>query len=51
MLAKNEIDIIIRIVGQDSRIIAAYILGSAASGKMREDSDVDLAVLVPTMPP
>ncbi|MGM0609896.1 MAG: type VII toxin-antitoxin system MntA family adenylyltransferase antitoxin [Thermodesulfobacteriota bacterium] len=46
MLAKNEIDIIIRIIGQDSRIIAAYLLGSAASGTMRGDSDVDLAVLV-----
>jgi predicted nucleotidyltransferase len=46
MLGKDEIGTIIRTLEQDSRIIAAYILGSAASGKMREDSDVDLAVVV-----
>ncbi|MFP4167568.1 MAG: type VII toxin-antitoxin system MntA family adenylyltransferase antitoxin [Desulfonatronovibrionaceae bacterium] len=47
MLGKDEVDIIIRILERNPRIMAAYLLGSAASGKMREDSDVDLAVLVP----
>lgn len=30
---------------QDERIAAAYLLGSAASGRMRPDSDIDVAIL------
>jgi uncharacterized protein len=33
---------------QDKRVLAAYLLGSAASGRMRPDSDLDLALM--TMP-
>lgn len=33
-------------MARDERILAVYLLGSAASGKMRPDSDIDLAVLV-----
>ncbi len=33
---------------QDQRVLAAYLLGSAASGRMRSDSDLDLALM--TMP-
>ncbi|GAB6060090.1 type VII toxin-antitoxin system MntA family adenylyltransferase antitoxin [Desulfonatronum parangueonense] len=33
---------------QDQRVLAAYLLGSAASGRMRPDSDLDLALM--TMP-
>ncbi|MBI9103524.1 MAG: nucleotidyltransferase domain-containing protein [Spirochaetales bacterium] len=31
---------------KDSRILAVYLLGSFASGKMREDSDIDLALML-----
>ena len=30
---------------QDQRVLAAYLLGSAASGRMRPDSDLDLALM------
>jgi len=33
---------------QDRRVLAGYLLGSAASGRMRPDSDLDLALM--TMP-
>ena len=29
----------------DNRIVAAYLLGSAASGMLRPDSDIDVAIL------
>lgn len=29
----------------DRRVLAAYVLGSAVSGRMRPDSDLDIAVL------
>ncbi len=29
----------------DDRIVAAYLLGSAATGTMRADSDIDVAIL------
>ncbi|HEX42323.1 MAG TPA: nucleotidyltransferase domain-containing protein [Phycisphaerales bacterium] len=29
----------------DARIVSAYVLGSAAEGRMRADSDVDIAIL------
>jgi predicted nucleotidyltransferase len=32
-------------LGRDTRIAAAYLLGSAARNEMRPDSDVDIAVL------
>lgn len=32
-------------VSRDGRILAAYLLGSAAQGRMREDSDIDIAVI------
>lgn len=31
---------------QDRRVLAAYLLGSAASGRMRPDSDLDLALMM-----
>lgn len=33
-------------LGQDARIAAAYLLGSAAAGRLRADSDVDVALLM-----
>ena len=32
-------------IDRDSRILSAYLLGSAVSGRMRPDSDLDIAVL------
>jgi uncharacterized protein len=36
---------IIREIENDERILAAYLLGSAARGTMRADSDIDVALL------
>jgi predicted nucleotidyltransferase len=33
-------------LAKDDRIAAAFLLGSAARGEMRSDSDVDIAILV-----
>ena len=32
-------------LNQDNRILAAYLLGSAAHGQLRPDSDIDIAIL------
>lgn len=32
-------------LGQESCVVAAYLLGSAAEGRLRADSDVDIALL------
>ena len=32
-------------IDRDRRILSAYVLGSAVSGRMRPDSDLDIAVL------
>jgi len=32
-------------IDRDRRILSAYILGSALSGRMRPDSDLDIAIL------
>ena len=32
-------------IERDRRILSAYVLGSAVSGRMRPDSDLDIAVL------
>ena len=32
-------------IDRDRRILSAYLLGSAVSGRMRPDSDLDIAVL------
>jgi len=32
-------------IARDDRILSAYVLGSAISGRMRPDSDLDIAVL------
>ena len=31
---------------KDDRILAAYLLGSAATGQMRPDSDIDIAMML-----
>ena len=36
---------IIRLLAADERIEAAYLLGSAAQGRLRPESDVDIAVM------
>ncbi len=46
MLDKKKISIIIEQLQKDDRILAVYIMGSAASGRMRPGSDIDLAVLI-----
>jgi uncharacterized protein len=45
-LTPDQISSIISIISVDFRICAAYILGSAAQGRMRPESDVDIAVMV-----
>ena len=32
-------------IDRDPRILSAYVLGSAVSGRMRPDSDLDIAIL------
>lgn len=44
-LSQDQIDGIIDTLRPDTRIAALYLLGSAAHGTMRPDSDVDLAIL------
>lgn len=46
MIDKKKISIIIEQLQKDDRILAVYIMGSAASGSMRPGSDIDLAVLI-----
>ena len=41
-----DLDLIARPFVADPRILALYLLGSAATDRLRPDSDVDLAVLV-----
>jgi predicted nucleotidyltransferase len=46
MIDKKKISIIIEQLQKDDRILAVYIMGSAATGGMRPGSDIDLAVLI-----
>ena len=41
-----KLEMILPIFENDPRFLALYLLGSAVSGRMRPDSDVDLAVLL-----
>ena len=47
-LPREKLLAIKRRLEQDGRVLAAYLLGSAVSGRMRPDSDLDLALM--TMP-
>lgn len=40
-----DLNLITQQINQDTRILAAYLMGSAANGGMRPDSDVDIALL------
>lgn len=40
-----DLDALVATLSRDTAIDAAYLLGSAVSGRMRPDSDVDIAVL------
>jgi predicted nucleotidyltransferase len=44
-VSPDTINLIIAILQKNGKVGAAYILGSAASGEMRTDSDVDIAIL------
>ncbi|AEJ20415.1 type VII toxin-antitoxin system MntA family adenylyltransferase antitoxin [Gracilinema caldarium] len=44
-LSQKVIDQIRFLLEQDVRIAAAYLLGSSIQGRMRPDSDIDVAVL------
>lgn len=44
-LSKSVLDRLVALLEQDSRISAAYLLGSAANGRMRHESDIDVAIL------
>lgn len=44
-LGKAVLDAVADRLGQTGKIDAAYLLGSAASGRLRKDSDVDIALL------
>ena len=46
MLTSERTDRILEQLQKDDRILAAYLMGSAATGNMRPDSDIDLAVLI-----
>lgn len=45
-LSKSELSFISDRIASDERILAAYLLGSAARGEMRPDSDVDTGVML-----
>ena len=45
MLTPSEIDHLIEVFRQFPEIRAVYVFGSAATGKRRPDSDLDLAIL------
>ena len=34
-------------LASDDRVLAVYLLGSAAAGRLRADSDIDIAVMAP----
>lgn len=40
-----DLSLIEQEIGRDPRILSAYVLGSAVSGQMRPDSDLDIAIL------
>jgi len=42
----SNLDSVIKMIRQDPRILAAYVLGSAANGTMRPASDLDIAILL-----
>ena len=44
-MLESEIAAIGRTLKKDERIVAAYVHGSATSGQMRPESDIDIAVL------
>ncbi|PKL08494.1 MAG: nucleotidyltransferase domain-containing protein [Spirochaetae bacterium HGW-Spirochaetae-7] len=44
-LNPDQTEAIITLLHDDPRITALYLLGSAVSGTMRADSDIDLAIL------
>lgn len=44
-LGENVLTAMIPRLAQDEKIAAAYLLGSGAEGRLRTDSDVDIAIL------
>jgi len=42
---KLDLTAIAQRIDRDERIVAAYLLGSAVAGRMRADSDLDIAIL------
>lgn len=44
-MLESDIAALTAALKKDERIVAAYVLGSALSGQMRPDSDIDIAVL------
>jgi len=40
-----DLSVVQQLLRGDARIVSAYVLGSAAEGRMRADSDLDIAVL------
>jgi predicted nucleotidyltransferase len=44
-LAKHVLNHLVALLEADDRIASAYLLGSAARGQMRSDSDIDIALL------
>jgi len=44
-LAKHVLDHLVALLEADARIASAYLLGSAARGRMRPESDIDIALL------
>ncbi len=39
-------DAVVAEFATDGRILAAYLLGSAVTGRLRKDSDIDIAIMV-----
>ena len=44
-LSESTLEQLMTLLREDSRIASAYLLGSAAKGCMRADSDIDVAIL------
>ena len=44
-LSQSTLEQLITLLKEDDRIASAYLLGSAAKGCMRADSDIDVAIL------
>jgi len=45
-MIEEKIRMVFRALGDESQVAAVYLLGSAAAGSLRSDSDVDIAIML-----